>query len=136
MDRPTASELLTYLGSRDPSPPGFTAGASLLEGRGKFIAARRLKHSGASVPVLELPKLYEDLQWALGGASTPPPADSATAEPPEVGPPVFAVSPGEEPRHEGGSTAGTAAGPQAVPPELAQPPSGRKWLFTRKREQK
>ena len=79
-DRPTASELLTYLGSRDPSPPGFTAGTSLLEGRGKFIAARRLKHSRASVPVLELPKLYEDLQWALGGASTPPPADSATAE--------------------------------------------------------
>jgi serine/threonine protein kinase len=135
-DRATASELLAYLGSRDPSPAGFTAGASLLEGRGKFTAARGLKHSQDVVPVWEPTGLNEDLQWALAGGSTPPPAVPAVAERPAAGPPVFAVSPHGEPPDTGGSNPGTTAGPQAVPPEPAQPSAGRKRLFGRKRGQK
>lgn len=135
-DRPTARELLTYLGSRDPSPPGFTAGPSLLEGRAKFIAARSLKHSGDSVPVPEPPDLNEDLQWALGGGSTRPPAVPVAAGLTAAGPPVFAVFPDGEPPDTDGTTAGNAAGSQSVPPESVQPPVGRKGIFRRKRERK
>lgn len=133
--RPTASELMIHLGGRDPSPPGFTGGASLLEGRDQFLDARRLKHRKAPVP--EPPDLNEDLQWALGVSSTPPPAVAVAAEPLPAGPPVFAVPPGGEPPDAGGFTAGTATGPQAGPyqagpPGPVQPPTRRKKLFGRR----
>ncbi len=110
--RPTASELLAYLGGHDPSPSGYTGGASLLKGRDKFLAARRLKHRKAPVP--EPPDLNEDLQWALGASSAPPSAVPVAAEPLPAGPPVFAVLSGGE------------------PPELVQQPARRKRLFGRK----
>ena len=128
--RPTAVELLSYLGGRDPSPPG-SAGASLLEGRDKFLAARRLKHRP------DPPDLNQDLQWALGAGSSPPPTVPVAAEPLPTGPPVFAVPVGGEAPDAGGITTRTATGQQAAPhqagpPELVQQPARRKRLFGRR----
>jgi hypothetical protein len=132
--RPTAGELLAYLGGRDPSPSGSTGGASLLEGRDKFLAARRLKHRKAPVP--EPADLNEDLKWALGASSTPPSAVPVAAELLPAGPPMFAVSPGGELPASAGSTMRTATGQQAAldqagPPELVQQPARRKRIFGR-----
>ena len=133
--RPTASELLAYLGGRDPSPSGSTGGPSLLEGRDKFLAARRLKHRKAPAP--EPPDLNQDLEWALGASAAPPPAVLVAAESFPAGPPVFAVSPGGESSDAGGFPMESAVSQQAVPdqagpPELVQQPVRRKRLFGRR----
>src|SRR5580658_7084756 len=98
-DRPTASELLAFLGSPDPSPQGFTAGPSLIKGRASFLAARNLKHHKDPVQVLVPPDLDEDLEWAQQSSGPArPPAAPAAVESFAGAPPVFADSPVDDPR--------------------------------------
>lgn len=110
--RPTASELLAYLGTPDPSPWGFTAGPSLIKGRDSFLAARSLKHRQDLVPAE--PGLNDDLEWALQ-VSRPvrPPAVRAAADSLTGAPPVFVDSPAAPPPDAlGGLGDGAAADEQ------------------------